>query len=434
MKRLSRMGKWTALLILMLLCGGCGQAAVQKGETKTDLQLSDISSGTSDNTDSTGDQAVTGAPTEGEYPPEINWEPISTDPSEGLGVTAEDGKGSYPTYQIKIGQLSGELVKEVLLKDRSVSIKEVEKDGWFEDQIDEFYYCQDGTYVENQFGQFLFVTPEAECWPVPGLFMEEVFLKKIFPDGQDEVLTKTDWDYATMQQAKNLVAGYLDKLGVEYGSDWITFGVSGENMTAAMHQAYPDYEYPGETVEVYYAGTGPWTKTYDEEDDVYIMRIPLALEGHPLTAVDRIHLSVGGSILMREGCFAYAMVGQEGLRYLEIRWIMDVAGQSEACALITQEQAIRAVEDYTVKEKAKYHLSDVDMEFIVTEIKFSYGLYLNGDGQIEGEVFPCWEVRGEGFFQEPNYTVAVNVDAVTGEVRNISRVYDQENYTPIRRH
>ena len=438
---MKKMGMLLTVILIISLCGGCGLAMAENGETGGSFLEGNVNAendGAGGNQQSennelvgNGDQSANGnqsgnAITAGQEASGNSgiWSGIVAEPESPLGVSAEDGQGTYPTYQVEVGQLPGELVKEVLLSDRDISIKTADPDSWYTNQLNEFYHCKDGTYLENSIGELLFMTSEAEYWPEPWMFLEADFLQLVFPDGQDLVLAQADWDYGTMQQAKQLVAGHLDELGVEYGSEWIAFGVSGEKMTEAMHDAYPDGQYPEDLVEgISRLGKPTWKKTYDAADDVYIFRIPLALEGHLLTDAEMIQ-SKRQSQAQDKGCFIYAMVGREGLRYLEIHQLYTVVGQSEAQALITKEQAIQATMDYIAAEDAKLDPGiTTTWTREVMEVKFSYVPAIEKDKSIAGEVFPCWEVRCALSYNggEWNGLIAVyNVNAVTGEVVSTS--------------
>ena len=422
---MKKLWKYLAVVLILCMVSGCSNG-LTGGETGNQLTETGAENLSADQEKVGSEKDECGAGAGEEQTNDIDvWGMITAGSYTVLGVPAEDGQGTYPTYQVEIGQLSGELVKDVLLRGRNISIKEVDADSWYTDQTQEYYLCQDGTYLKNGIGQLLFVAVEAEYWPTPDVFLQPDFLKLVFPDGQDLVLAQTDWDYGTMRQAKQLVAGCLDELGVEYGSEWIAFGVSGNKMTAAMHDAYPDSKYPEDLVEgISRLGKPTWKKTYSGGDDVYIFRIPLALKGHLLTTAESIE-SKQQSQAREEGCFAYAMVGREGLRYLEILQLYTVTGESEAMKLITQEQAIQAAKDYIAAEDAALDPAiKTTWTREVTEVKFSYVPAIEKDGSIKGEVFPCWEVRCALYYgdeTESSITVSYNVDAVTGQVRNTSQ-------------
>ena len=410
---------WRILAVFLSVCLAGGCASVTE-EASRDNFFAGAESGLGD-----GTQVGENSSTSAEISAGGGGENISISQAELSGVLTEDGQGIYSTYQVKIGQLDGALVKEVLLAGRDITIKETEDNLYYPERTDEHYSCKDGSYVNNNFGGLKFVAAEAEYWPTPADFFELNFRELVFPDGQDLVLAQTNWDYMDMREAKDLVAGYLDKLGIEYGSQWTVFGVSGEKMTAAMHDAFPDSLYPDELVTEPVTLGETWMKTYDSEDDVYIMRIPMAFNGHLLTDAELI-ISDHLAYMLDEGCLIYAMVGRDGLRILEIGRLYEFIGESEEQTLIAREQAAEAAKDYIAARRAEtVSLDGKYYTFEVSQVVFSYVPDIEEGEEITGEVFPCWEIRCVSWYGEDklDYMVVFNVDAVSGEVRNTSRVF-----------
>ena len=423
---------WRVMAVSLIMCmlSGCGGSLTGMGMSSP-LTETDAGDSRADQESKTAETDTSGADSvETENGDNGVWGELSAE-SAVEGITSEDGQGTYPTYQVEIGQLSGELVKEVLLAERNISIKDAKADSWYTDQTNEFYTCQDGSYLENRFGELKFVAAEAEYWPEPFTFFQPDFRELLFPDGQDVVLTQTDWDYATMEQAKALAAGTLDKLGIEYGDEWIGFAVSGEKMTAAMHDAYPDSRYPEELVEgLSRLGKPTWKKTYDDGEDVYFFRIPQAINGHLLTKAWSIE-SKERAQTQGEGCYIDVMVGRTGICYLKNHHIYETTGQSESRQTITKEQAIQVAKDYQIKQlDALDPAIKTYYTYKVVEVIFSYLPSIEKDMSIKGEIIPCWEVRCEAYYGNettPSTVRGFNVNAVTGEMISTSMgFYDLE--------
>ena len=107
---------WRVMAVSLIMCmlSGCGGSLTGMGMSSP-LTETDAGDSRADQESKTAETDTSGADSvETENGDNGVWGELSTE-SAVEGITSEDGQGTYPTYQVEIGQLSGELVKEVLL-------------------------------------------------------------------------------------------------------------------------------------------------------------------------------------------------------------------------------------------------------------------------------------------------------------------------------
>ena len=258
---------------------------------------------------------------------------------------------------------------------------------------------QDGTSLYIDCGVLVFKTKEYEDYPVQ-YFLQEDVASEVFPEGVETVCPQKDLWFMTYDDAEQLIAGYLDELGIEYGEEWRCYPVTGAVLTEAVNRHYPQDEYEADVS----FGYSPVKRTYDESDDIYLYWIPLAIEGYELSANG---IYAANQPYQLSAGWAQAIVGSTGVWYLEVWHPFEETEILDSGNIISEEAAVEIAEEYSsnLLGMGKITLSSQGM-YYVPEIK----TVMTADAF---ELYPAWQI--EAITENGDETI-LYVNALTGEI------------------
>ena len=320
-------------------------------------------------------------------PTEIQY--ISTEEEENINnVTDENDSDAeiaaetekYSVYQVKEKDFSLELLEELFLEGRTVEQKRESPSFDFDDFTDTFYECSDGSGLTLVGARVYFSTKESNNYPIQ-YFYDDDMRSKVFQNDISSIFPEKDLDFMTLENAKALVSDYLNRLDIETGEDWETYPLDAEKLTEVVKGYYTDEEYEQDIAD----GYKPVKRDYDKEDEVYLFRIPISVDGNVITfknyEAGELNYTVYGSSVE-------VIVGDTGIIYFTVINDYEPVNVEEKEAIISEDDAIQAIkEEYA-------HLLAMNIDNIK-----SYGLYYVST--------VTEQAKRDGFKILPAYIIAV---------------------------
>lgn len=303
-------------------------------------------------------------------------------------------------YKAKVHEVSQELLVELFASQREETLSQEKESQFYKGKTAYSYWYEDETRLYMDCGVLTFNTKEYENYPIQ-YFLDEKIASEIFPEGVEMVCPQKDLWFMTYQDAERLVSDYLEQLGIEYGADWTGYSITGTVLTEAVNRRYPQDEYEADVS----FGYGEVKREFGEEDDIFLFWIPLAIEGHELSAEG---IYAANQTYQLPAGWAQAIVGSTGLWYLEVWHSFDQTGIIETGNIISDGSAVKLAEEYCshLLGVGEIKLENQGLHY-VPEIK----TVMTADAF---ELYPAWLIEAT---TETGASTLLYVDALTGEVK-----------------